>query len=162
MFCISLGVYAGDEQAKPKSKQTLEQQQMKYLDEFLHSISEEQRDELKKLQKNNPAKFKEKIQVMLEKYKDELNRNQKTIDDLVKKYHSAKSQEERERYLNAITKETEKEFYRRLNISKQRLLEMQRKLERLRSFYTRRENNAEKIINNRVKYLTRQKKDSGK
>lgn len=132
-----------------------QQGMLKRLNLFLSSLSEEEREKLKNLRKEDPQKFREALREKMKEVHSKKQEQAKKIRDLVSSYKKAESQEEKTEILQRLREETEKEFREKMEINLRRLEESEQKVKKFREKYEMRKKMAKEIIDERVKDLTR-------
>jgi len=125
------------------------------MQKIFDSMTEEEKNELKKLYQENPDKFREKMQDKVAAYKKEQRKTSEELKNLLSKYHSSKDDNEKAALYKQIEASSRKEFLRRMEDNRKRLEVLEKQLKTLRQSYEFRRNNADKIINERVRQLTR-------
>jgi hypothetical protein len=128
---------------------------MQRLHMLMSSLSEEDRNELIKLRKEDPRKFRELLQKKAREARQKKQERDKKLKDLVNSYKKAENKEEKSEILQRITEETEKEFKEKMDINLRRLEEAEKKVREFRNKYETRKKKAKEIIDQRVKDLIR-------
>lgn len=121
---------------------------------FLKNLSEEEKEKLKKLRKEDPKAFREEIKKKIQEMHGKRQKDKQKINELISKYRKASSPEEKQKYLNEIKQETKKEFERKMKENDRHLEEAQKRLEEFRKKIETRRKKADEIIDRRMKELT--------
>ena len=122
---------------------------------YLERLSPEDKAKLKELYLQDPEKFRKELRAKIQELKKQENSIQKNINGIAEKYHKAQTPEEKQKYMAQLKEASQKEFYRNLDRSKTELDTLEKRLNTLRLAYENRKNNADKIIDDQVEYLTR-------
>ncbi len=122
---------------------------------LLQNLSEKEREQLKKLYKENRKEFYKVIRQKTRELRKKAEAERKKVLKLAAQYRNAKTDEEKKKYLKQIEDYTRKEFNRKMAQNQKMLNQTERRLKELRNRYERRKKAAEQIIQERVKDLTR-------
>ena len=122
---------------------------------YLDSIPADEKKRLMELYQQDAEKCREEINSKVYELKKQENSYQKTMAEIVDKYNATQIYEEKQKYRHMLREASKKEFYRNLERSKIELGNLEKRLNSLRQTYETRKNNADKIIDDQVEYLTR-------
>jgi hypothetical protein len=128
-----------------------ERQAFMYIDKF----SAEDRAKFKELYLQDPEKFRKELKAKILELKKQESGFQKNVSGIAEKYHKTQTAEDKQKCLAQLKETSKKEFYRNLERSKNELDSLEKRLNALRQAYENRKNNADKIIDDQVEYLTR-------
>ena len=121
---------------------------------FLESLSEEERAELRRLQKENPQAFREKIRDLTSKYRRKADRNKAKLKKLVAEIRNARG-EERKRLVDKLSDMVGTEFDKRMENNWKNYEKAAKRLEELRKKLELRKGKRAKIISDRVEELVK-------
>jgi len=123
--------------------------------QLFNKLSKEDRGKLKELQKENPEAFRKEIKALVKKYrgKHSKGKQNKEIGEMVNKYHSAEG-EDKEQILLKIKEKVTKQFNNKMEANKRNIKKTEKRLNELKIQLQKREDNADEIIEARVKALT--------
>jgi exonuclease VII large subunit len=122
---------------------------------YMDKLSPEDRAKLKELYLQDPEKFRKELRSKIQELRKQESGGQKNINEIAGKYHKAQTHEEKQKYLAQLKETSKKEFYHNLERSKTELDTLEKRLNTLRQAYENRKNNADKIVDDQVEYLTR-------
>ncbi|MHB9138415.1 MAG: hypothetical protein ACYC4Q_03315 [Victivallaceae bacterium] len=122
---------------------------------YLDTIPADEKKKLIELYQQDPEKFRKEIGSKIYDLKKQDNNHQKIFGGIVEKYNAAQTPEEKLKYRNMLKEASKKEFTRNLERSKTELDNLEKRLNTLRQTYENRKNNADKIVDDQVEYLTR-------
>ncbi|OGV35205.1 MAG: hypothetical protein A2020_04075 [Lentisphaerae bacterium GWF2_45_14] len=122
---------------------------------FLSSLSDEEKGKLEKLRKENLEAFKQEIQkLMREKREKKMQENAK-LQETVRKYREAKTDEEKQQALAELKTETEKEFNSKMEMNRKSIEQTEKRLQEFKKKYEERIQKSSAIIDERVKEITK-------
>lgn len=122
---------------------------------YFDNLPANEKKRLMELYQQDAEKCREEINSKVYELKKQENSYQKTMNEIVDKYNAAQMYEEKQKYRKMLREASKKEFYRNLERSKTELNNLEKRLNALRQTYESRKNNADKIIDDQVEYLTR-------
>lgn len=151
IICFVNSVAAEDQQNKKQKKNWQEATQ-----KILNSLPKDQYEKLKKLQKEDPQAFRKEIRVLTKKYNKNFQKtsSNKEMDDLVLQYHVAQG-DEKEKIKEKIKEKVTEQFNKKMANNRANVERTEKRLNELKRLLKVREENAEKIIQERIEYLTR-------
>ena len=124
---------------------------------ILRNISAEERERLRKLHATNPEKFRKEITKIVSRAKAERQEKQKQnqqIKQLVSQYKNAKDDKTRQEVMEQLRKIISKIFVAKMRENKKRLESLEKHVQKIRKDYEFRQKNADKIIQARLDTLT--------
>ena len=145
---------AFDKKAVRKTAQGINREERPLL-MYIEKLSAEDKAKLRELYQQDPEKFRKELKAKVQELRKQESGVQKNISGLAEKYHKAQTPEEKQKYLAQLKEASQKEFNRNLERSKTELDTLEKRLNTLRQAYENRKNNADKIIDDQVEYLTR-------
>ena len=150
------GFAGGDKDLQKRKGKKVKNNRQGMTQNVLNAMPKEDRDKLRRMQKENPDTFRKKIQSMAKKYKAKhLKANQrKEMDELSAKYHDAEG-EEKVKLLATIKGKITKQFNDKMLHNRENIAKTEKRLNELKAQLQKREDNAEKIIQERVRFLTK-------
>lgn len=122
---------------------------------FFASLTEDERKELRELQRSNPEEAKKIMTQKLEQYKLHRKEKDKQLKDLIKTYQQAENKESKEQAYAEIKKMVTEDFNTNLAEHKRQLDFLERRLKAERERYDIRSKNADRIIKNRIDELVK-------
>ncbi|MBU8902689.1 MAG: hypothetical protein KOO69_08115 [Victivallales bacterium] len=125
---------------------------------ILQYISKEEATHLRKLHATNIEAWKEEVAKITKRIRQEKQKSNKKIQDLVRQYKSAKDEASKKEALEQLQTITQKAFQEKMKKNKKRLESLEKHVKKLRYQYEFRQKNADKIIQSRLKTLTKDKK----
>jgi chromosome segregation ATPase len=129
--------------------------QTAHIRKFFQSISDEEKQRLRKLRHEAPEAFRKEIKKRVDEFRSEQREKTVRIKKLRRQYINADNETEKQKALKAIRRETEKEFKEKMAENKRRLEEAGKRLKELKAKYEERKKRADEIIKQRVKDLVR-------
>ena len=144
-----------EKKAARKSEKNAQGGMREEVQAYMEKLSPEDRARLKELHQQDPEKFRKEIRSKMVELRKQEGGSQKNLNGIAEKYSKAKTPEEKQKYLAQLKETSKKEFYRNLERSKTELDALEKRLSSLRQAYENRKNNADKIIDDQVEYLTR-------
>ena len=124
---------------------------------ILQNISQEERKRLRQLYASDPESFKEEVAKIAKRIREEQQKTNAQIKELLQEYKSTKDEQKKKAALAKLRKITKDSFLAKMQHNKRRLESLEKKVKKLRQQYEFREKNVDKIIQNRVKSLLRDK-----
>jgi len=125
-----------------------------YPNKIISQLSDIEKKRLRELQKSDANAFRRELKKIVAKYKAEHNKKSKEIRDLIKKFHSSEG-DEKNAVKEKITEFVRAQFVRKMEVNKKNYEKAAKRLEELKKRLNARENNAEIIIKERVRELTK-------
>jgi len=122
---------------------------------YLDTLPADEKKRLMELYQQDPEKLRKELGSKIYDLKKQDNSHQKIFGGLLEKYNAAQTPEEKQKYRNMLKEASKKEFNRNLERSKTELDNLEKRLSTLRQTYENRKNNADKIVDDQVEYLTR-------
>lgn len=122
---------------------------------YLDTLPADEKKRLMELYQQDPDKLRKEIGSKIYDLKKQDNSHQKIFGGLVEKYNAAQTPAEKQKYRDMLKEASKKEFSRNLERSKTELDTLEKRLNTLRQTYENRKNNADKIVDDQVEYLTR-------
>jgi hypothetical protein len=150
---VSVSISAEDQRSVEKNAQKKTKRNQHA--QILNKLSEAQQAKLKKLQKENPEAFRKEIKILVKKYKSRHSKaaKQKEIDILVSKYHRSKDNTEKEQLLVQVKEKLTKQFNDKMVNNRRNVERTEERLNELKDQLIKRESNADKIIEERLREL---------
>jgi hypothetical protein len=126
-----------------------------YHTSFLKQLPVADRQKLEQLYRSDPKAFQREIRSRMSAWKREkLARENKETYNLIRIYQRERNPKKKVLYKQKLTDLTRKQFLKRLKENKYRIKKMEKTLKDLKAKNSNREKNANKIIEERVRYLT--------
>jgi len=154
-FALVFSGIAEDKIVLPESdKNKVKMSWQETTQQLLNSMSDRDRARLKKMQQENPPAFRKTIKSLLKKHKAKQLRlkEKQEMKILLEKYSKAQD-EDKVKVLSTITKKVTKQFNRKMLHNKQNIQKTEKRLNELKLLLKSREDNAEQIIQERIKFL---------
>lgn len=158
-FTLLSSIEAGDENSSKKDKTTRQTPDKKLgrfpmIQQIMEGMTQEDRDKLFGLHRENPNKFREEMRKRIKSYRKTGSENElPEIQKLVNMYHKANSDSERLKIESQIKEMTRKQFEKRMRKSAKQLESLEKKVKQLRGQIENREKYSQTIIDNRVSEL---------
>ena len=121
-------------------------------------LSDEERAALQKLQREDPAKFREVMAAKAEELYRKRQERTRELEELAAKCRDAKDAEEAKRLREKLTSEVEKDFREHLAANRRHLEEMKRRAKWMEKELDRREKNRADAVRVRVEAMIRGEK----
>jgi hypothetical protein len=122
---------------------------------FLSQLPEAERKRLEQLYRQDPKAFQREIRNRIAAWKrDKMARESKETYVLIRAYQQEKDPKKQEELKKKLAELTRKQFMKRLHENKIRIRKMEKVLADLKEKNANREKNADKIVEERVRYLT--------
>lgn len=156
-FIITSAVYAVYVRAEnDNGKRNVRKHWHESTQKILNNMPKEEYDRLKKLQKDDPQAFRKEIQGLAKKYRNKQQKNvqKKEMDDLVFQYHVSQG-DEKEKILSKIREKVTEQFNEKMANNRANVEKTGKRLDELKKLLKTREENADKIIKERIEYLTK-------
>lgn len=128
------------------------------LNKFMESLSDEEKEELRELRQKNPKEFRKKMKQTIHKMRKSKHSNSeadKGLKKLVKKYQTAKNDDQKEKIKSKIREITVQQFEAKMTANQQELERIEQRVKELRDKYELRKKKMDEIIENRVNSLTK-------
>lgn len=157
VFALTLTVYCqnGQVDAKKVNKKVKKPWQQ-VTQKLINDMPKDQQEKLKRLQRENPEAFRKEIHNLARRHKAKQVKSaqKKEMEELVSKYHNAKG-DEKEKLLSVIREKVSKQFHDKMANSRANIEKTETRLGELKTLLKTREENADKIIQERIEYLTK-------
>ena len=121
-------------------------------------LSDEERAALQKLQREDPAKFREVMAAKAEELFRKRQERIRELDELAAKCRDAKDPKEAKQLREKLTAEIEKDFREHLAANRRHLEEMKRRAARMKEELDRREKNCAEAVRARVEAMIKGEK----
>lgn len=125
------------------------------LKKFMESLSDEEKKELHELRKSDHDAFRKKMKQIIRRIHKSKRNNDKGIRKLVKKYHSAGNDKQREKIKSKIRKITIDQFKEKMSDNQKELERIEQRVKELRTKYEVRKAKMDEIIDRRIENLLR-------
>jgi len=126
-----------------------------WISQMLSKLTKSEKARLRHLQETDPQSFKAEVKKLVKKYKPQSSDSSRAIMSLIKKYHAAEDETEKNEIQAKIRDLVRKQFDTKMAINKKRYQEIAKKLQQLKKKIEEREANADAIIKQHVKDLTK-------
>jgi cytochrome c556 len=141
--------------AEKKGGRKIQGENRERVKAYLDTLPADEKKRLMELYQQDPDKLRKEIGSKIYDLKKQDNSHQKIFGGLVEKYNAAQTPAEKQKYRDMLKEASKKEFSRNLERSKTELDTLEKRLNTLRQTYENRKNNADKIVDDQVEYLTR-------
>ena len=148
----SLSAQAPD--TRPRGRMVAEDRGRAFSRTLLAQLSDDERANLKRLQREDPKAFRDELKKIVRRHHRETDEEQKQLRDLAKQVKAAKG-EERKKLLQKLTKLVEKIFDRRMKANWKSYENAAKRLEELKSTLKKREQHRNEIVAGKVESLLR-------
>ncbi len=122
---------------------------------ILQNISAKERERLRQLHAADPESFKKEVAKIVKRIKEDKQKLDKKIQELVNQYKTSKDTEKKKEVLDQLHQITRKIFLEKMQKNKKRLESLEKHVKKLRQQYEFRQKNADKIIQSRINALTK-------
>lgn len=116
-------------------------------------LTEQQRQEMLKLQSSDPEQFREKMRELGEALRQEDMKRFAELRKAVERYRASKDEAERAALRKTITEHVRENYMQRLEDNKRQLEEMKRRTKFLEEELAKREANADRVVEVRVESI---------
>lgn len=121
---------------------------------ILREISSTERERLRQLYAADPKTFKLELARIVDRIKQEKQKSNEKLHQLVRQYKNAGDPEKKKEILEQLRQITSKAFFAKMEHNKKRLESLETQVKKLRQQYEFRQQNADKIIQARLDALT--------
>lgn len=140
-----------------EKKRTKQKKPNRFINKLMSKLTDEEKAKLKELQKNSPEAFRKELKVLAKKYKLHRSKMSEKVRELVEKFNTAEGEKEKEEIISQLTEAVREEFNKSMENNRKNCEKAEKRLQELKAKIEKKAENAEKIISNRVKQLTRNK-----